>query len=247
MQASQPIRRLLTALEVQDMLHIDRSTVYRMAEDGRLPAIRVGRSWRFPAERITSILADRAGPTNAAAPPVETPDRPETGLPWSPPAARAPDATSAWHAPAPSAAAGAAASAAIAVAADLLGVMMVVTDMTGRPITDVVNPCPWFAQHGQEPDVLAACIAEWRDLADHPDLIPRFQTGVHGFECARAFIRRGPRLVGMVLAGGVSPLHDPATDPDLFHLDSSARDRVLQALPRVAAAISTASTVTKEN
>ena len=57
MQTSQgPARPLLTALEVQELLHIDRSTVYRMAEDGRLPAIRVGRSWRFPADRIEALL-----------------------------------------------------------------------------------------------------------------------------------------------------------------------------------------------
>ncbi|MCU0263881.1 MAG: helix-turn-helix domain-containing protein, partial [Candidatus Nanopelagicales bacterium] len=57
MQMSQGATRpLLTALEVQELLHIDRSTVYRMAEDGRLPAIRVGRSWRFPADRIEALL-----------------------------------------------------------------------------------------------------------------------------------------------------------------------------------------------
>ena len=73
MQTSQgPTRPLLTALEVQELLHIDRSTVYRMAEDGRLPAIRVGRSWRFPADRIDALLdsgpAEGTGqaPTSAA-------------------------------------------------------------------------------------------------------------------------------------------------------------------------------------
>ena len=49
---------LLNARQVQEILHVDRSTVYRMAESGRLPAIRVGasgasrrngsRSWPFP-------------------------------------------------------------------------------------------------------------------------------------------------------------------------------------------------------
>ena len=49
MQTSQgPTRPLLTALEVQELLHIDRSTVYRMAEDGRLPAIRVGSLLALP-------------------------------------------------------------------------------------------------------------------------------------------------------------------------------------------------------
>jgi excisionase family DNA binding protein len=233
MQASPAIRTLLTALEVQDLLHIDRSTVYRMAEDGRLPAIRVGHSWRFPAERIASILVDRdadPGPRRIAA------------------AAGRADRSSGAAPPEPEQVLDVrAAQAAIAVAAGLLGVMMVVTDMSGRPLTGVANPCPWFAEHGGEPGVLDACVAGWRDLAEHPDLTPRLQTGVHGFQCARAFIRHGHELVGMVLAGGVSPSADPAANPDLFHLDAAARARLLDALPSVAAAISTASTVQKEN
>jgi hypothetical protein len=135
----------------------------------------------------------------------------------------------------------AAASAAVAVAADLLGVMMVVTDMHGRPVTIVANPCAWFAEHGTEPGVVDRCVAEWHDLADHPDLTPRFRPGALGFECARALIRHGSTLVGMVLAGGVSPAADPSADPDLYHLDEAQRERVLDALPRIAAAISTVS------
>ena len=52
---------LLTAQQVQQMLEVDRSTIYRMAEDGRLPAIKVGRQWRFPAESIAELLTRRAG------------------------------------------------------------------------------------------------------------------------------------------------------------------------------------------
>ena len=54
---STSMQRLLSARQVQDILHIDRSTVYRMAEDGRLPAIRVGKQWRFPAEEIYALVA----------------------------------------------------------------------------------------------------------------------------------------------------------------------------------------------
>ena len=35
---------------------MDRSTIYRMAESGRLPAIKVGRQWRFPAGAIEAWL-----------------------------------------------------------------------------------------------------------------------------------------------------------------------------------------------
>ncbi len=252
MQTSQgPVRPLLTALEVQELLHIDRSTVYRMAEDGRLPAIRVGRSWRFPADRIEAMLDSgnaEGTPSNPSAPPAPAPaPATSTGAPALtvvPAIAtdQEPDETSAdmSDAAAPSLNTDAA-GAAVEVAADLLGVMMVVTDMHGRPVTDVANPSTWFSAHADEPDVLDLCVTEWRDLADHPDLSPRFHEGALGFQCARAFIRHGSTLVGMVLAGGVSPSNDVTVDPDLYHLDDAARRRVLDALPRIAAAISTTS------
>jgi excisionase family DNA binding protein len=237
MQQSQDSGVLLTAVEVQRMLNIDRSTVYRMAEDGRLPAIRVGRSWRFPAQRIQALLASPATSDLVAPTPVEQAAT-ETGAPAMVEAAGGPmvamggDRTSSAVDPV-------AAGAAVEVASDLLGVMMLVTDMHGQPLTPVTNPCQWFAKHGAEPEVLDSCVAEWRDLADHPDLTPQFQPGDVGFECARAFIRNGTALVGMVLAGGVSPSADETVDPDLYHLDETQRRRVLAALPRIAAAIST--------
>ncbi len=47
---------LLTAKDLQTLLQVDRSTIYRMAEAKRLPAIKVGKQWRFPADRIESWL-----------------------------------------------------------------------------------------------------------------------------------------------------------------------------------------------
>src|SRR5664279_3533764 len=52
---------LLTARQVQTMFGVDRSTVYRMAEDGRLPAIKFGRQWRFRPEEIDRFLMASPG------------------------------------------------------------------------------------------------------------------------------------------------------------------------------------------
>jgi excisionase family DNA binding protein len=252
MQPSQGVAHsLLTALEVQELLNIDRSTVYRMAEDGRLPAIRVGRSWRFPADRIQALITTPEPAATTAA--TEMPAPAANGTPTAPAST---EASTPAIGPAGSDDAArtldmAAAQAAVQVASELLGVMMVVTDMHGQPVTDVANPSRWYSAHADQPEVLDRCVAEWRDLADHPDLTPRFQQGALGFQCARAFVRHGSTLVGMVLAGGVSPSADPATDPDLYHLDDAERQRVLATLPRIAAAISTPvsrpATPTKEN
>jgi len=67
--------------------------------------------------------------------------------------------------------------------------MMVITDMAGEPVTEILNPCPWFSEHSEDPALLATCLADWRQLADDPDFETRFCTGPLEFECARAFIR----------------------------------------------------------
>lgn len=128
----------------------------------------------------------------------------------------------------------AAARAAMNVAAELLGVMMVVTDLTGRPVTDVVNPCPRYLS--ADDNERLECLDHWAALADTADLGSRFVTGPMGFQCAVAFIRSGDRLVGMVLAGGIA---DPAADDTdgLHPLDPAQRSEVIASLPRIAAAL----------
>lgn len=194
------MRSLLSARQVQDVLHIDRSTVYRMAEDGRLPAIRVGKQWRFPAEDIYALVS--------GAPPVVNTS------PLDPTVA----------------------AAMADLAGDLLGVMVLVTDMDGHPVTPIANPCGWMKEHADEPEVLETCIAEWQDLAEDHTFEPHFQPGEFGFECARAFVRSGRELVGMVMVGGISPAGQQR--PGLYQLDAKGRRRVLDALPRIAAALS---------
>ena len=185
---------LLTARHLQEILGIDKSTVYRMAADGRLPALKVGRQWRFPANRIEEMIA-------------------------APPKAPSQDLQTVTD-----------------LAAEALGVMMVVTDMEGNPLTSVSNPSRWFADRADQPDILDGCIEDWRDMAADPDLQPAFHTGRFGFQCARAFLRTGNELVGTVLAGGVAP---EGTKPDGFHLlNELERHRVLTTLPKVAATIS---------
>ena len=181
---------LLSADEVGRRLGIDVSTVYRMAADGRLNAIKVGRQWRFPTHAIPVLGSDSSF-----------------------------DAATA--------------EAVAAVAADLLGVMVVVTDLEGRAMTQVHNPCERYLRASME--AAEACVHQWRELAGRSDFVPRFHREAMGFECAAAFIRVGDRLVGLVIAGGVAPLDEPA--PDVHVLTKAQRSLVLDSLPRIAAAV----------
>jgi len=205
---------LLTARDVARLLGVDTATVYRMAGDGRLPGVRVGRQWRFPSGRVQAAL--RRG----------VPEAPDTaaGRPLAGDASAWSDTRLLGDL--------------VGFAADALGVMMVVTDMTGRPITAITNPCPAIAGRLHDPELLATCTLEWRALATDIDFEPRFRLGAMGFECARALIRSDTELVGTILAGGVATVGSERVNDGLYHLDADQRQAVLRLLPRLAATLS---------
>jgi excisionase family DNA binding protein len=47
---------LLTTKQVQTLLQVDRTTIYRMLRDGRLSGVKVGHQWRFSNQHIDSLL-----------------------------------------------------------------------------------------------------------------------------------------------------------------------------------------------
>ncbi len=53
------VDELLTTKEVQALLSVDRTTVYRMLKDGRLSGVKIGQQWRFPYHEIDLLLSGR--------------------------------------------------------------------------------------------------------------------------------------------------------------------------------------------
>lgn len=49
--------RYLTVAEVAEVMRVSRMTVYRLVQRGDLPAVRVGRSYRVPADALDAYLA----------------------------------------------------------------------------------------------------------------------------------------------------------------------------------------------
>lgn len=228
---------LLTAKELQEILQVDRSTIYRMAESGRLPAIKVGRQWRFPSDRITSWLGTPEAPLGDVIE-VESPT-PNGSLSSLLP--------------------GEYVDSMAELLGQLLGVMVVVTDMNGRPISKAANPCGLFEAINENDDAVARCVVSWKQLADQIDLQPRFAPSHMGLLCARSYLRVGTELKGMVLVGGIAPDSWPPSPAELdgiaeafgappelvrhrvhevFQLDEEGRRRVLSFLPRMAQMLS---------
>jgi excisionase family DNA binding protein len=233
---------LLTAQEVQELIHVDKSTVYRMAEDGRLPGIKVGRQWRFPADQVVERLGLE-----------------RLGLDLLEPANRAPTTST-----------GANDNRSVLSVSDVLtpetlqstaemlaetfGRMTVITDMQGRPLTTVVNPCGFYGAVADRPETEAVCLAGWKELADRPHLAPRFVRSHLHFLCARAFVWVDRTPIGMVVVGGVTPDQWPPASEQLqaiadelnvpidvveahvhetFDLTSEQRHWVLRVLPEI--------------
>jgi excisionase family DNA binding protein len=53
------LENLLTVKEVAAMLRVSAQTLYKMLEQGEIPAVKVGSQWRFDREKIRSWIEDR--------------------------------------------------------------------------------------------------------------------------------------------------------------------------------------------
>ncbi|MDY6917516.1 MAG: helix-turn-helix domain-containing protein [Chloroflexota bacterium] len=51
--------RLMNTGEVAKYLRVSRSLIYRMAREGQIPALKVGRKWLFRKETIEQWLSER--------------------------------------------------------------------------------------------------------------------------------------------------------------------------------------------
>lgn len=58
---------LLTVRQVQDILKVDRITIYRMLQDGRLRGSKIGQQWRFTRHEVERLIgSDTTAPTPVA-------------------------------------------------------------------------------------------------------------------------------------------------------------------------------------
>jgi excisionase family DNA binding protein len=227
---------LLTTKDVQALIKVDKSTIYRMAEAGRIPAIKVGRQWRFPEEQLNAWLGSRSGAVQEPEDAVALPREGSSG-PLAPKTMQA----------------------LAELLGDTTGAMVIITDMQGRPLTEVANPCGLFRAVESVPGTLDRCIEGWREFGEDVDFTPRFVPSHLGFLCARGFVRVGSELIGMVIVGGIAPDEWPPGPEavaevaaelgmpvealsghidEVYYLDRAHMDWIASLLPRVGTLIS---------
>jgi excisionase family DNA binding protein len=183
---------MLTAKEMQDLLQVDRSTIYRMAEAGGLPAVKVGKQWRFPGDLVESWLKNQTAPASPSAVQDLREFENLTGLP-------ATNGDFASNLPLDCV------QLIQDAFAEALGVMLVIADLDGQPITQVSHPLPLYDLLAETEVGHAICQETWRELAQTPALEPRFSPGFAGLLCSRALVRLGNELKAMVIVFGVAP------------------------------------------
>ncbi len=175
----------LTTRQLQDLLQVDRTTIYRMAEAGRLPGVKVGKQWRFARDQIEAWLEGQgSGRRPNGTPPTRTVS---TTLNWRQIMPleciqRVQDSF-----------------------AELLGAMMVLTDLDGRPLTQPSNPCGFYLAAASHPGLYQHCLKAWAAIARDPALTPRFQPALLGLLCTRGLIRIGDSIQAMLVVGGIAP------------------------------------------
>ena len=182
---------MLTAKDMQELLQVDRSTIYRMAEAGQLPAVKVGKQWRFPGDLVADWLNAQAAPENRDSRRYVN----ITGQPIAP----APDGDLAAILPLDCV------QLIQDAFAEVLGVTLVVTDLDGQPVTRASQPLPLYDLLTESQGGHALCQERLRELAQVPALEPRFVPVLAGLLCARALVRIGNSLKGMVVVFGVAP------------------------------------------
>jgi len=170
---------LLTTRQLQDLLQVDRITIYRMLNDGRLQGFKVGGQWRFSRRDIEQWLQEQRADLDV----VEQP-RPDDSLQ-----------------PSSEALPLACIQAIQSIFAEVLGVGAVTTSVAGTPLTPISNSCGFCnllldTQVGRQ-----RCITSWRAAAGQSGGSPRLATCHAGLHYVWGRVEVQGQLVAAIHAG----------------------------------------------
>ena len=166
-----PVADLLTTKELQDLLKIDRTTIYRMLKDGRINGIRVGGQWRFSREEVSALTGGSSEPGD------NHQQLPGDILPLQ------------------------CVQPIQQVFAEIAQVGSLTTSPSGEPLTAISNSCAFCNLILDTEAGRKACIASWKKLAGQPEKKPEFATCHAGLQYARARINIDGKPGAMVIAG----------------------------------------------
>jgi excisionase family DNA binding protein len=170
---------LLTTKQLMEILHVDRTTIYRMMNDGRLPAVRVGGQWRFRRQSIDQWLSDDK-PTIIAERKSDSGSTPLVSNEILPAYCL---------------------QSIQEVFAQTSDVGAITTDLNGKTLTSVSNSCAACNLILASGKGRARCEASWSKLADQAANEPRLEKCHAGFVYARGRVTVADQFIAMFFVG----------------------------------------------
>jgi excisionase family DNA binding protein len=194
---------LLTTKQLQELLQIDRTTIYRMLKDGRLIGVKVGNQWRFKRQNVEALLSDI--PSIESNRPQSTSITPSTKIiPLS------------------------CIQIIQDVFAEVAGVGAVIVTPSGELLTKLSNCCRFCDLIMASESGRQGCVDLWRELAKQPKDQPKFATCKAGLQYARARIKVDSHFEGMLIAGQFYA-EPPETDEEQARIQQLAKKHGLDA------------------
>ena len=199
---------LITTRQVQDLLQVDRITVYRMLKDGRLTGIKVGSHWRVPKSEIDELITGKRS--------------------MEEPRVLAPSEILPVHC----------LQIIQDVFAEMSEIGSLTTDPKGNPLNEVSNSCEFCNLMMASPSGRQACIESWKEIATSSGDQPQFRRCHAGLQYACSRVDVDGEVVGVQMAGQFyvhSP--DKAEQADRLKKLAAEHEIDLDALTQAAANI----------
>jgi excisionase family DNA binding protein len=179
---------LLTARQMQDLLKVDRTTIYHMLREGKLPGFKVGGQWRFSRADIDTWLTDKQQCAHVSTPAANALGADELIQPGVTPAAA--DALP-LHCIQPIQ----------DLFAEALDVAAVTTTLDGDPITSFSNLGPFCSLIQASEEGRRRCRCSWQELGRLGNPQPSLTQCHAGLHYAGGRVQLGGEFPAMVFAG----------------------------------------------
>jgi excisionase family DNA binding protein len=163
---------LLTTRQVLELLKIDRITVYRMLQDGRLNGVKIGQQWRFPRREVERLLSGGEAPQAEAA-------QVESSLNFPTHCVQTIQD----------------------LFSDVSQISALIVDLDGEPLTETTHPCSFCQMMLQNPDGQKACRNSWRAFAQKVHSGEKMFTCHAGLQYIAAPVEDDGKTIGLFLAG----------------------------------------------
>jgi len=195
----------LSTRQVIEILKVDRITIYRMLQDGRLKGIKIGQQWRFSRGEVDRLLgAEPAAPKN---PPPDS----RAGFPTH------------------------CVQTVQDLFSDISQISALMVDPDGNPLTEITHPCSFCRLVLQSPEGQKACLASWGSFVQRSNAGINQHTCHAGLEYVSTPVIDGENTIGVFLSGQFhkdSP--EGSADAEQLHRLSSAYEIQLKDLQKAA-------------